>query len=293
MKDICCIGHITRDKIVTPEQTQYLSGGTSFYFSRALNSLPPRVTMTLVTKMGRAGMKAADKLRELGIEVEAYESRHTVYFENKYGENRDERTQRVLAKADPFTIDELRPFEARIYHLGALLSDDFPPELVEFLAERGRISIDAQGYLREVRGEQVYPIDWQDKLRILRHTAVLKVNEHEMEVVTGLKNPRDAARQLADWGVEEAVVTLGSHGSLILANGEFHDIPAYKPHQVVDATGCGDTYSAGYLYCRCQGKSIDEAGRYAAAMCTLKLEHIGPFDSTEADVLKVIARNQK
>lgn len=290
MKDICCIGHITRDKIVTPELTEYMSGGTSFYFSRALNCLPQRVSMVLVTKMGQAGMKAADELRERGIDVTAYESRHTVYFENKYDENRDNRTQRVLAKADPFTIDELRPFEAKVFHLGALLSDDFSPELVEYLATKGLISIDAQGYLREVRGEQVFPIDWKDKLRILRHTAVLKVNEHEMQVVTGLSDPKQAALQLAEWGVKEAVVTLGSHGSIILADGQFYEIPAYKPREVVDATGCGDTYSAGYLYCRCQGKGIEEAGRFAAAMCTLKLQHVGPFDGTEEQVMEVINR---
>ena len=30
MKDICCIGHITLDKIVTTKQTTYMSGGTSY-----------------------------------------------------------------------------------------------------------------------------------------------------------------------------------------------------------------------------------------------------------------------
>ena len=43
MKDICCIGHITLDKIITPRRTVYMSGGTSFYFSYALNSLPKTV----------------------------------------------------------------------------------------------------------------------------------------------------------------------------------------------------------------------------------------------------------
>ena len=40
MKDICCIGHITKDKIVTPNRTVYMAGGTSFYFSYAINQLP-------------------------------------------------------------------------------------------------------------------------------------------------------------------------------------------------------------------------------------------------------------
>ena len=83
-------------------------------------------------------------------------------------------------------------------------------------------------------------------------------------------------------------MTLGSYGSIILSEGHFYSIPAYTPRQIVDATGCGDTYSAGYLYCRAQGATIQEAGCYAAAMCTLKLEHSGPFDGSEEDVQRVM-----
>lgn len=278
MRDICCIGHITKDKIITPRNTVYMAGGTSFYFAYAFNHLPKEVSFQLVTKLAKAEMKAVDDMREAGIDVLTYPSSHTVFFENKYGENQNERTQRVLERADPFTIDEMRPIDARVYHLGSLLSDDFSPEVVKYLSTKGRISIDAQGYLREVVGENVHPIDWAGKREILACTDIIKVNEHEMEVITGLTNPRAAARQLAAWGVKEVVVTLGSYGSLIYADGEFYEIPAYEPHDVVDATGCGDTYSAGYLYCRAQDASFEEAGRFAAAMCTLKLEHNGPFD---------------
>ena len=290
MKDICCIGHITRDKIVTPRQTVYMAGGTSFYFAYALNALPPKVGFELVTKVGADGMEAVERMRQAGISVRNYPSAHTVFFENIYGSDQNDRTQKVRAKADAFTVDELKDVEARVYHLGSLLADDFSPELVRYLSAKGRISIDAQGYLREVRGEDVFATDWAGKRDILAHTDVLKVNEHEMEVITGEVEPHDAARTLASWGVKEAVVTLGSQGSIILADGHFYTIPAYTPREVVDATGCGDTYSAGYLYSRAQGATITEAGCYAAAMCTLKLEHSGPFDGSEADVLRVMGR---
>ena len=288
MKDICCIGHITKDKIITPRQTVYMAGGTSFYFSYAFNHLPKHVSFQLVTKLGDTEMKSVDDMRQAGIDVLTYPSRHTVYFENKYGENQNERTQRVLERADPFGIDEMRSVEARVYHLGSLLSDDLSPELVEYLSTKGRISIDAQGYLREVRGERVYPIDWADKREILAHTDIIKVNEHEMEVITGLTDPYEAALRLAEWGVREVCVTLGSEGSIILAEGRFHEIPAYRPREIVDATGCGDTYSAGYLWCRAQGMGYEESGCFAAAMCTLKLEHNGPFDRTIDDVRRVM-----
>lgn len=289
MKDICCIGHITKDKIITPRQTVYMAGGTSFYFSYAFSHLPQNVSFQLVTKLGEGEMKSVEDMRQAGIDVQVYPSRHTVYFENKYGENQNDRTQRVLERADPFTVDEMREVNAGVYHLGSLLSDDFSTEVVKYLSTKGRISIDAQGYLREVRGEKVYPIDWAEKLEILAHTDIIKVNEHEMEVITGLTDPRAAAKCLAEWGVKEVCVTLGSEGSIILAEGKFYDIPAYEPKEIVDATGCGDTYSAGYLWCRAQGMGFEESGKFAAAMCTLKLEHSGPFDGSIDDVRRVMA----
>lgn len=289
MKDICCIGHITKDKIITPRQTVYMAGGTSFYFSYAFSHLPQNVSFQLVTKLGEGELKSVEDMRQAGIDVQVYPSRHTVYFENKYGENQNDRTQRVLERADPFTVDEMREVNAGVYHLGSLLSDDFSTEVVKYLSTKGRISIDAQGYLREVRGEKVYPIDWAEKREILAHTDIIKVNEHEMEVITGLTDPRAAAKCLAEWGVKEVCVTLGSEGSIILAEGKFYDIPAYEPKEIVDATGCGDTYSAGYLWCRAQGMGFEESGKFAAAMCTLKLEHSGPFDGSIDDVRRVMA----
>ena len=288
MKDICCIGHITKDKIVTPNRTVYMAGGTSFYFSYAINQLPKDISYSLVTAMDSTEKEPVEKMLEVGIDVTLNPSRNTVFFENIYGENQNERKQRVLAKADPFTIDQLKDVEAKVFHLGTLLSDDFSADVVEYLSTKGRVSIDVQGYLREVRDEKVYPIDWQDKLKVLKHTYYIKVNEIEMETVTGLKEPHEAAKLLHSWGVTEVIITLGSEGSLVYVDDTFYEIPAYAPHEVVDATGCGDTYSAGYLYKRLQGADTTEAGKFAAAMCTIKLEHNGPFNRTEKEILEII-----
>ncbi len=269
-----------------------MAGGTSFYMSRGIRQLPEDVSYQLVTKVGQGQIPEVDKLREAGIDTICYPSRHTVYFENKYGADTNKRTQRVLAKADPFTIEEMRPLEAKVFHLGSLLADDFSPEVVKYLSTKGQVSIDAQGYLREVVGEQVHAIDWKDKEEILACTDILKLNEHEMEVITNSKNPRTVALKLAEYGVKEVVITLGSYGSLIYAEGKFFEIPAYEPSEVVDATGCGDTYSTGYLYCRMQGMGYEESGKFAAAMCTLKLENSGPFNRSISDIRKIL-RNKR
>ena len=291
MKDICCIGHITKDEIVTPHRVVYMAGGTSFYFAYAINQLPNDVSFSLVTSMDPTETEPAEKMRQAGIDVTLNASRNTVFFENIYGENQNERKQRVLAKADPFTIEQLEHVDAKVYHLGSLLSDDFSNEVVEYLAKKGKVSIDVQGYLREVRDEKVYPIDWKDKLRVLKNTYYLKVNEIEMETITGLKDAHEAAKLLHSWGVTEVIITLGSEGSLIYVDDTFYEIPAYAPHEVVDATGCGDTYSAGYLYQRTLGATPTEAGKFAAAMCTIKLEHNGPFNRSIDDIHEIISKH--
>ena len=204
----------------------------------------------------------------------------------------DYRTQRVLAKSAPFSLRQLKDEEARVFHLGTLLADDFTPKTVEYLATKGDVSIDVQGYLRTVKGEEVLSVEWTDKLRLLKHTAILNVNEWECQTLTGITDPYIAAEQIHDWGVREVIITLGGGGSVIYADGKFYETPAYPPRQLVDATGCGDTYSAGYLYARARGMNYAESGRFAAAMCTLKLEHTGPFDHTIEDVYSIIRNNK-
>lgn len=292
MNDICCIGHITLDKIVTPKQTTYMPGGTSYYFSHGINHLNNKKNYKLVTALAPSEIKAVEELREKGIEVKVLPSRHTVYFENIYGENQNNRKQRVLAKADPFTVNDLKNENARFYHLGSLLSDDFSLDVIKYLSQKGTLSVDAQGYLREVRGEQVYPVDWKDKKEALKHIDILKVNEHEAEVLTGSKDYEEASTLLAQWGVKEVLLTLGSEGSLILAEGKFYKIPAYPPTEIVDATGCGDTYMLGYLYMRNQNASYAEAGCFAAAMSTIKLAKSGPFCGTEEEALKIVRESK-
>ncbi|HEV2478354.1 MAG TPA: PfkB family carbohydrate kinase [Puia sp.] len=286
--ELCCIGHITHDKVVTPRSVVHMAGGTAFYFSNALSRFDIRYQ--LVTALAPADMPSVYDLQSKGIDVTVFPSAHTVFFENIYSGNQDNRTQRVIRQADAFSAAQLAAIKADVYHLGPLLAGDIPLDLIRSLSEKGKVSIDAQGYLREVRGQNVFAIDWPWKQEALGYVHTLKVNEHEMAVLTGESDVHKSAKILAAWGVKEVVITLGSMGSVIYADQAFYTIPAYVPTtSVVDATGCGDTYMAGYLYQRVKGASIQEAGEFAAAMATLKIEGSGPFTGTREDVLALLA----
>jgi sugar/nucleoside kinase (ribokinase family) len=286
--DIICIGHITHDRIVTPDRDVHMPGGTSFYFSYGLRHLlgdRKDINYRLITSLAEKDMKSVEDMRREGIEVEVIPSRETVYFENIYGANQNNRRQRVRAKADPFTREKLGDISAQYIVLGTLLADDFDLDALRYLSERGTLVVDAQGYLREVRGEEVHAIDWKEKREALRYVDILKVNEYEIEVLTGVTDQHRACELLAEWGVKEVLLTLGSYGSVVYADGRFYDIPAYDPLNIVDATGCGDTYVMAYVYRRLLGDDPGQAGRFASAVASIKLEASGPFCGTEADAL--------
>jgi sugar/nucleoside kinase (ribokinase family) len=290
MYDVCCIGHLTLDKVVTPKATINMAGGTSYYFSTAIHNLD--IKYVLITSLAEREMDFVRNLRNIGVEVNAFSSTHTVYFENIYSEDLDHRVQRVLQTANPFTIEQMENINASIYHLGPLLAGNIPLELIKYLAKKGRISLDVQGYLRKVINEDVYPIDWQEKKEGLKYVDILKANETEMEVLTGYKDISRGAKVLSDWGVKEVVITRGSRGSVIFADNIFYEIPAYVPIIEADTTGCGDTYMAGYLYQRIKHAPLQYAGEFGAAMASLKIESPGPFTGTKEDVVTVLSNSK-
>lgn len=283
MYDICCIGHITLDKVVTTKATRHMAGGTAYYFSSALQQMD--IKYLLVTSLAESEMFYVDDLREKGLEIWAYPSWHTVYFENIYGENQDNRKQNVLQLGEPFTITQMDEVEASVFHLGPLLADDISTELIQYLSTKGKVSLDAQGYLRKVVHQKVRPIDWPDKQNALQYVDILKADEAEMAVLTGCKEVEKGSKMLADLGVNEVVITNGSMGSKIYDGSNFYDIEAYPPAVIEDATGCGDTYMAGYLYSRAKGFDIERSGRFGAAMASLKMESPGPFTGTEKEII--------
>jgi sugar/nucleoside kinase (ribokinase family) len=101
---------------------------------------------------------------------------------------------------------------------------------------------------------------------VLRHVSVLKLAEDEAQALVG-EPDTDALRSL---GVPEVVVTLGSRGSLVLAEGRLERVPAQAVGGRVDPTGAGDAFFAAYLVSRAAGyASVAAAGRATALVTGL------------------------
>jgi fructokinase len=102
---------------------------------------------------------------------------------------------------------------------------------------------------------------------------ILFANEAEICSLYQRNDFADAAADAAD-DVKLAILTKSEAGSLIIQGGEKTRIAAV-PTQVLDTTGAGDAYAAGFLTAYAQGKSITDAGNLGAAAAALAISQIG------------------
>lgn len=280
MFDICVVGHVTKDVNRIGHREVTLPGGTAYYTALALKSLGMNVSV--ITKLKETDGGLLSRLKALGIAVFQRPSHATTTFLNVYAAGQDDREQWVSDVASPFTVDDLVEVDAEMFHIGPLTKTDIPREVIEALATRSKVSLDVQGFLRELQDDhgersKVNLTDWDSKEDVLPFIRILKTNEEEAIILGPASDQVEIARKLSRYGPSEVIISGGIKPSLVYFQEHSHWVPALPANELMDPTGAGDTYMAGYLFRRSQGAAPVEAGRFAAVTASLKLEHNGPF----------------
>ena len=113
---------------------------------------------------------------------------------------------------------------------------------------------------------------------------ILFANDDEIRALYQTDDIDAAAAKVAQ-SVEIAAITLGAEGCLIVGNGEKIRVPAAKANQVVDTTGAGDLFAAGFLYGVARGLPLAECGRLAGIAAAEVISHFGPRPETPINTL--------
>ncbi len=103
---------------------------------------------------------------------------------------------------------------------------------------------------------------------LIKRSFVLLLNENEIKLLTG-KNYREGSKMLVNEGVNIVAAKLGKRGCYVTDGKETHLIEPYKV-KVVDTTGAGDAFCAGFLYGLIKNKDLHECGRlgnFVASRC--------------------------
>lgn len=134
---------------------------------------------------------------------------------------------------------------------------------------------------------------WDRIAPLLPEIDVLVPNEHEAEVITGLKDPLDQANRFRDGGVHTVVITMGSKGSLLVTEGLRLRAGVY-PVEFVGGAGSGDAFDAGFIAGMLAGEDPAGCLRWGSALGASCVRSITTTDSvfTRAEAEQFMRENQ-
>jgi len=112
------------------------------------------------------------------------------------------------------------------------------------------------------------------------HIDILFANEAEIASLYQVNDFDQAVKQVRQ-ECEIAVVTRGAEGSVILKGGEMHVVPAAPVAKVVDTTGAGDLYAAGFLQALTAGHDLKRCGQVASLAAAEAISHYGARPETD------------
>ncbi len=277
--------YIKTKKVETPGR---VLSGCSTNAALALSKMGERVHL-----VGAVGNDFSDKfaadLKRFNIDHTLLPSGQTGGFSLVYYDDFGNRTLDLLGRADNIgTIAPELYSSSKAVLIGPILGEVSFDLIAQIRRQfRGLYFCDPQGLLRGAHDDgRIFHHKPQGIEHVLSHFDIVKPNELEGKVLTGIdcrENPYEVAKIIKSWGPRIVIVTLAELGSVIYDGNEFIDIPPYEI-DLVDATGAGDTYMAGFTFEYLKsGGDLRRAGCYASCTSSIMIENVGPdFVMTEA-----------
>src|SRR3954471_18380861 len=229
----------------------------------------------LVTMLGRLGVDTDRVARKEGVQTSA-----SVL---PIRPNGDRPALHVIGANASFTRDDV-PWDvveqAAALHLGGPeFMHALAPEVLGFCREHGvRTSADvlADGWpeLLDMIAPALEQVDW------------FLPNDDQALKLTGAEDVEAAGRALVERGIGGCAITCGARGSIIVTGEDTERVPAFEV-EVVDTTGCGDAFSAGFMRGLSLERSPADSARLGSACASLVAQGLGSdageFDLAGAD----------
>lgn len=137
-------------------------------------------------------------------------------------------------------------------------------------------------------------LDFQSE-ELLSQLDFIFPNREEAELISGVSDPLKAAYSLMEKGVKTVVVTLGREGCLLLSEGVEQHIRIDPIEKVVDTTGAGDAFCAGFLMGVLNDFSLEQSCKLGCASAAHIVTHVGAHENAPVltDILGIIRQNHE
>lgn len=286
--DVVYVGNYTKDTIITPDGKKFVDGGGMNYAAHAGKRLG--INPAVVTRLSADDCYVVEDIRAAGIDCFPIYSPFSTLMTLEY-KTRDVDKRELYVKSTAGTIkaEHLDGLVTKAVAVSPSLRGEVEPEFFEVLRKRDGIILaaDVQGFVRVLRGENLLYEPWEEMERVLATVDILKSDAVEAHYLTGETDIEKAASAFAALGAKEIVLT-HREGVLIHADGEFHHFK-FHSQSMAGRSGRGDTCMGSYVAKRLS-LPPREAGKWAAAVTSMKVEKIGRFDRSVAEVEAFIQR---
>ena len=186
----------------------------------------------------------------------------------------------------PDDVDPDMIADAQVVYLEGYLWD--PPQAKQAFLKAARIAHENGGKVALSLSDPFcvdrHRAEFQELVR--HHVDILFANEHEIVSLFEAAS-FDEALQKVRFEVETAALTRSEKGSVVMHRDEVHVLDAEPADRVVDSTGAGDLYAAGFLYGYTQGRDVATCGRLGGLCAAEIISHYGA--RPEADLKKLAA----
>ena len=279
--DVIYIGNYTKDTIISPTGTRYVDGGAVNYASHAAAKLGFKVAV--VTRLSKEDERVVNEIQSCGIDCYPTYTPSSTLMQLEYPTtDPDHRILTVRGDAGMITAADIEPLQAKAAVIGPSFRGEVGLDVIERLKEKKiTVAADMQGYVRVLHGIELKFEKWNDMPGYLCHVDIVKSDMVEAEALTGETNILRAAKAFAALGPKEIVLT-HKEGVLVYADGKAYELGFY-PTSLEGRSGRGDTCIGTYTAMRLT-KSPLEAGIWAAAVTSLKVERVGPFNREISEV---------
>jgi sugar/nucleoside kinase (ribokinase family) len=272
MEPFAVVGHVAMDRVVTGDGERRQLGGPPTYVSLITHLLGGG--LRVCTKVGGDfPAEYAESLASRGADVGGYvvPSAKTTRFVLDY--TAGERRMSVESVCEEIWPEDVRGLPDAV--LLAPIIQEIPAETLSVL-EAGTIALDPQGFLRRRLPDGLLEhVPWLDE-GLIRRLTILKASRRELRLMTGAENTHLGLKRLRGMGVDVCVATLGGEGSQVLWDGGEAAVPAHEGGVVVDPTGAGDAFLAGFFHQFIVDGDIEWSAAVGSAAASAVVETIGP-----------------
>ncbi len=286
--DVIFCGNYTKDTIITPEGTRYVDGGGMNYAAIAATKLG--ASTAVVTRLAKEDHRVVEALQSANVDCfPEYSDSSTLMTLEYKTQNVDQRNLYVKGVAGTISPEQLDGIDAKVIVTNSSLRGEIQLEFFQEMRKRNGVilSADVQGFIRVLHGESLVYEPWKEMEAVLGHLDILKSDAVEAEYLTNQKDIEKAARFFANLGPKEIVLT-HSKGVLVHADGKDYHYDFHSESNL-GRSGRGDTCVGSYVTKRLSLQP-KEAGKWAAAVTSLKVERHGVFDRSISEVESFIQK---